>query len=89
MPPRSKVPACTQKYHPSTGGYNGGYIEGKGMPGDKGEGGFSTPTGNTVDGDFNHEKVASHGNYPHSPADPAVGGPPLGSTSGPQGAVNQ
>ena len=75
-------PDCTKRYHPMTGGTEASYVEGHGETGDKGisvEAEYMQPT---EEGVYNHAKVAAHGNYPHSPADPKVGGPPLGSTEG-------
>ena len=75
---RDPMPACTRKYHPTTGGYSGNAFESAGDTGQKGEGGGSPPSGDKVEGVYNHDKVRSHGNYPHSGEDPDnMTGPPL------------
>ena len=57
-------------------------FESDGAPGDKDGTGMSAVTGNTEEGEYNHDKVRGQGPYPHSPADPDVSGPPLASTDG-------
>lgn len=77
-----KMPECTQEYHPTTGGTVADTFESDGAPGDKDGTGMSAVTGNTEEGEYNHDKIKGHGVWPHSPADPEVGGPPLASTEG-------
>lgn len=88
--PKSKdpMPACTKEYWPSQGGEMADAYESEGAPGDKGTGGLSAVTGNTEEGEYNHDTVKAHGNWPHSPADPDVEGPPLGSDAGPNGLTD-
>lgn len=78
-----KVPECTRLFYPNQGGEMADTYESEGVPGDKDGTGMSAVTGNTEEGDYpNVEALRGLGPYPHSPADPECGGPPLASTDG-------
>lgn len=65
----SNMPDCTKKYHPTTGGYEGGSFESAGDPGEKEAAGGAPPNAPSDDG--NHEMpYLQHGNYPHGTATP-------------------
>jgi len=81
------APACSAEYSPASGGYEGDSIEGQGAPGVKEDAGGAEPGGNTTEGDY--ASTANRvGSYPHGQEDPECGGPPLGATVGPNGAVD-
>lgn len=78
-----KIPALTKEFYPNQGGEMADDYESNGAPGDKDGMGMSAVTGNTEEGDYpNVEALRGLGPYPHSPADPDCGGPPLASTEG-------
>lgn len=73
---------CMRNYDPGVGGMQASAIEGYGDAGEIGEAQPShTPGGKSDEGEYNHYYVSMHGDYPHSPADPEVGGPPLAQTN--------
>lgn len=86
---RTGAPYCTQMYHPTTGGIQADYIESHGSPGAYPIDISANPDAPSEEGSYNHAKVAAHGNYPHSGADPEVEGPPIGTIAGPNGAIRQ
>lgn len=75
------APACTAKYYPAMGGYEGGAIEGDGELGQKADAGSPDTgiTGDTVNGNYENQ-VSYPPGIPHGQPDPDCGGPPLGST---------
>jgi hypothetical protein len=73
MPAGSKIADATS---PNTGPYEAPSVEGSGEGALPGVELGARPSSNN--GTFENG-VASIGNYPHSPADPELGGPPLAS----------
>lgn len=79
-PKKTGMNACTSQYSPHSGGVSGSEIESAG-----GEGPVAGvelgPLPTDASGMGNYANASNNfGDYPHSPADPEVGGAPIGST---------